>query len=114
MRFRRASQKTADYYKKGSVMKRLLSIGFLVAVWTCSVNVRADCVQPRPSVALPDGATASRDQILEAMKALKTYDSAVTAYADCLSSEATFQIAAVGGADVAPNRVTEIRAIEAR
>ena len=45
----------------------------------------ANCVEPAAYVDdIPNGASASRDVMLSTQRAIKAYDNAVKAYADCL------------------------------
>jgi hypothetical protein len=57
----------------------------------------ADCTPPSGSISIPDGATASRDQMVAAQRAVKEYDTAVKAYGDCLQHQLDAQVA--GGGD---------------
>ena len=49
--------------------------------------VYADCTYPAPPEKLPDGNTATRDEMIAGQKAVKDYNSAVTAYLDCIKLE---------------------------
>jgi hypothetical protein len=62
-------------------MKALAVAGLLV----CSISapVLADCIAPQPPLHLPDGATASREDMLSAMQAIRDYEAAVKAYSQC-------------------------------
>jgi hypothetical protein len=48
----------------------------------------ADCAPPNLQVQIPSGATASRDDMVAAQKAVKAYDNAVREYSGCLVREA--------------------------
>jgi hypothetical protein len=48
----------------------------------------ADCPAPNAQVQIPSGATASRDDMVAAQKAVKAYDNAVKEYSGCLVREA--------------------------
>lgn len=74
-------------------MKRVV---LLVAV-ACIVSARAFSACPKPQAAppLPDGATASREDMLVARNALRIYDAAVREYATCLEKN--------GGSEVVQN-----------
>jgi len=48
----------------------------------------ADCPLPAVQVQIPSGATASRDDMVAAQKAVKAYDNAVKEYSGCLQREA--------------------------
>jgi hypothetical protein len=58
---------------------------------------RADCTAPDDPAQIPDGSTATRDQMLAAQKATRAYDTAVQAYGDCLKQEQDAKVAAAGG-----------------
>jgi hypothetical protein len=47
----------------------------------------ADCVEPAPPGDPPSGATASRQEMLAAQTAIKAYDAAVGAFADCVRKD---------------------------
>ena len=44
----------------------------------------AECTAPATPKDPPSGATASRDEMRSAQEAIRTYDAAVNAYADCI------------------------------
>ena len=56
----------------------------------------AECVYPKPPANTPDGATATQDQMVEGMRAVKEYNGQVTAYLDCLEAEKNARIQAAG------------------
>lgn len=60
-------------------------------------TVHADCTPPDSAIQIPDGATASRDQMIAAQRAVKAYDVAVKAYGDCLQQQLDAKVAS--GAD---------------
>ena len=47
----------------------------------------AECVAPMPPGDPPSGATATREQMLAAQTAIKGYDAAVAAFADCVRKD---------------------------
>ncbi len=49
-----------------------------------SLPAFADCNPPPPLTDVPDGATASREQMIAAMAALKAYDAAVGQFLECM------------------------------
>ncbi len=60
-------------------------------VLVAAIGVRAayaDCSPPNLQVQIPSGATASRDDMVAAQKAVKAYDNAVKEYSGCLTREA--------------------------
>jgi hypothetical protein len=48
----------------------------------------ADCPEPTAPARIPDGKTASKEEMVTAMQILKQYDSDVTTYTKCLDFEA--------------------------
>jgi hypothetical protein len=48
----------------------------------------AACLPPDAQVQIPSGATATRDDMVAAQKAVKAYDNAVKEYSGCLQREA--------------------------
>ena len=49
--------------------------------------VYADCSYPTPPDKLPDGNTATLEEMVTAQKAVKEYDKAINAYVECLKLE---------------------------
>lgn len=73
----------------------------------------AECVYPKAPTNTPDGATATKEEMVEGMKAMKTYNEEVTAYLSCLEMEMNSRIEAVG-ADAPPDQVSQIKAIHTK
>jgi hypothetical protein len=61
---------------------KALALGGLIACWV-SLPVRADCVAPQPPAHLPSGATASREDMAQAIQAIRDYEAAVKEFSDC-------------------------------
>ena len=76
-------------------MKIMLTVALLAAF--AAGTAYADCAIPDATVQVPDGATATKEEMLTAHKAVVAYDAAVKAYSDCLAQDLTDKIAA--GAD---------------
>ncbi|HTX23907.1 MAG TPA: hypothetical protein VMD03_04560 [Steroidobacteraceae bacterium] len=66
-------------------MKTLASILVLAAL--ASAQAYADCSYPRAPDKVPDGNTASMQEMIAAMNQLKDYNAQVKAYTDCLKLE---------------------------
>lgn len=58
----------------------------------------AACSYPRPPAKLPDGNTATMEEMMEAQKAVKKYDADINAYVACLKLEHDKQLAEDGDA----------------
>jgi hypothetical protein len=67
-------------------MKLSVSILFLAAAFA-GAQAHADCTHPTPPGKLPDGATASKQEMINGMMAVKAFDQAIKAYTDCLKLE---------------------------
>ena len=89
----------------GTVLAGLLALGATAA--------NADCTYPRAPTGLPDGATATQDEMVGGMKTIKEYNNAVTAYLNCLESEMAARIEAAGP-DAPPEQVEQIKAIHTK
>jgi hypothetical protein len=63
-------------------MKALAIVGLLAGLM--SSTAFAECFAPAPAADPPNGATASRDEMLAAQKAIKAYHEAVVVFADCV------------------------------
>jgi len=65
-----------------------------------AVTVQAACVYPQAPQNIPNGATATKEQMLEAQANVKEYSSAVQeTYLPCLDTELAAQIAALDPVD---------------
>lgn len=58
----------------------------------------AACSYPRPPAKLPDGNTATMEEMMEAQKAVKKYDADINAYVACLKLEHDKQLSEDGDA----------------
>lgn len=74
-------------------MKTLLSLA-LVAASLATGPAFAACSYPKAPESIPDGSTATLDQMLAAQRAVKAFDAAITAYQGCLESENNAALAA--------------------
>jgi hypothetical protein len=81
----------------------LLSAGF----------ANAECLYPKAPTSMPDGATATEQQMIDGMKAVKEYNSQVTAYLSCLDMEMQARIDAAG-AEAPADQIAQIKAIQAK
>lgn len=72
-----------------------------------AVAAQAECVYPEQGVEMPDGATASKDEMIDTQKAVKDYIAAMEDYLDCLKKEHAAAVAEAGedvDAEVAARR----------
>jgi hypothetical protein len=77
-----------------TLMKVLLPLTLLAAL--AAAPVYADCTPPNNDVKIPDGATATKDEMLAAQHAIKDDNAAVAAFGDCLQAEKDAKIAQGG------------------
>jgi hypothetical protein len=78
-------------------MRVILAVSILGVLATSPVF--ADCTAPDNNVVIPNGSTATRDEMLAAQKALKAYNDAVKDFGTCLQQEVDAKIAAGGNKD---------------
>lgn len=85
------------------VVAGLLSAGF----------ANAECVYPKAPASIPDGKTATEDEMMTGMRAVKEYNVQVTAYLNCLDMQMQTDISAAG-TEAPPETVAQIKAINAK
>jgi hypothetical protein len=73
---------------------KLLPLALIAA--TLSGTALAECNEPAVAVVIPDGATATKEAMLGAKKAIADLNAAVSAYQGCLDGERDARIAAGG------------------
>jgi hypothetical protein len=71
---------------------------------------QAECNYPKSPSNLPDGNTATQEQMVEGMKTVKEYNGAVTAYLACLEQEMNARVEAAGP-DAPAEQLEQIKAI---
>lgn len=94
-------------------MKIQLMAGLLLAGLLSAGFANAECVYPRAPSSMPDGATATEQDMIEGMKAVKDYNSQVTGYLNCLDMEMQARIDAAG-ADAPADQIAQIKAIQTK
>jgi hypothetical protein len=85
-----------------------LALGLLMAA-----AANAECTYPKEPSNTPDGATATQDQMVEGMKAVKEYNNSVTAYLSCLEQEMNARVEAAGP-DAPAEQIEQIKAIHTK
>jgi hypothetical protein len=63
------------------------AVPLTLALALAAGSVRADCVLPPPPNKVPDGTSASEQEMMGAMQTLKQYDGDVNVYLKCLEFE---------------------------
>lgn len=75
---------------------------------SCAVPVLADCAYPKKPSDPPNGAKATQDEMVAAMKVTKQYDADVKTYLTCLDSETDSMVSALGS-DAKPEAVQQVK-----
>lgn len=88
-------------------MKAIVTLSMLALVG--AVPAFAACEAPTQSIKIPDGSTATRDDMLATQRAIREYDTAVKTYSDCLKDEQQATIAAAGD-KISPDEKSKIEA----
>jgi hypothetical protein len=88
----------------GRILTGLLLAGLLATA------AHAECVYPKAPASTPDGATATQDEMVAGMKAIKAYNEQVTAYLSCLEMEMNARLEAAGP-DAPQEQTDQIKAI---
>jgi len=95
-------------------MNKITAAGTVLAgLLGLAAAAHADCSYPKAPSGLPDGATATEEQMVEGMKTIKEYNNQVTAYLNCLDTEMTARIDAAGP-DAPADQVEQIKAIHTK
>ena len=68
-------------------MKRLILSALVMVTGLAAFAAQATCIYPREPDNIPDGATATYEQMVAAQKAVKQFDADITAYTACLDME---------------------------
>ena len=91
-------------------MKVLLPLAAL-ALFT--VPVHAACTYPTAPTTLPDGATATKEEMIAAQKLVKKFDEEINAYTACIKLEEDAQLAK-GGTKLTPEQKSAIEQQQAQ
>ena len=91
-------------------MKMRFVSGLLLAGLLFAGAAGAECVYPKAPAQVPDGATATKDQMVEGMKGVKEYNAAVSEYLTCLENEMNARVEAAGP-DAPADQFEQIKAI---
>lgn len=90
---------------------RILSGLALALLMAAAAN--AECTYPKEPSNMPDGATATQDQMVDGMKAVKEYNNQVTEYLSCLEQEMNARVEAAGP-DAPADQIEQIKAIHTK
>lgn len=95
------------------IQKIRLVSGLLLAGLLGAGFANAECVYPKAPSSIPDGSTASEQEMIDGMKAVKEYNNEVTGYLNCLDMEMQARIDAAG-AEAPADQIAQIKAIQAK
>lgn len=95
------------------IQKLRLMSGLLLAGLLGAGFANAECVYPKAPSSIPDGTTASEQEMIDGMKAVKAYNEEVTGYLNCLDMEMQARIDAAG-AEAPADQIAQIKAIQAK
>jgi hypothetical protein len=68
-------------------MHKMIWIPVLAAVMLYSASAAAGCLLPSPPSRIPDGSSATEQEMVAAMRTLKQYNDDVNEYTNCLEFE---------------------------
>ncbi|MBL8269588.1 hypothetical protein [Steroidobacter sp.] len=94
-------------------MNKTIITGALLAGLLTAVAANAECSYPKAPAGLPDGTTATQEEMVTGMKAIKEYNAQVTSYLSCLEGEMNTRIEAAGP-DAPADQVEQIKAIHTK
>jgi hypothetical protein len=90
-------------------MKALLAIAFA----TATAAAYADCPYPQAPTKIPDGATATLEEMVAGQKAVGAYQKAINDYTACIDKELDDAIAK-GGDKLKPEQKQDMQRVEAQ
>jgi hypothetical protein len=76
-------------------------------------TAHAECLYPKAPSSTPDGRTATEQEMVSGMKAIKVYNEEVTAYLSCLEMELNSRIQAAG-TEAPADQIEQIKAIHTK
>lgn len=94
-------------------MKIRFASALVVAGLLTAGFANAECVYPKAPASIPDGKTATEEEMLSGMRAVKDYNAQVTAYLNCLDMQMQTDISAAG-TEAPPETLAQIKAINAK
>jgi len=92
-------------------MKALLAMALGAALW--GGVAYADCSYPAAPAKLPDGASATLEEMIAGQKTVKEYDKAIKDYVDCIDKEVEQKIAQAGD-KLKPEQKADMQKVEAQ
>jgi hypothetical protein len=93
-------------------MKALLAMACITAL-AATAPVHADCTYPPAPSKIPDGASATLEDMLAGQKAVKDYQKSMDDYVSCIDKELEAKIAQ-GGDQLKPQQKADMQKMEAQ
>ena len=93
------------------VMKALFAMALAAALTAAPVH--ADCPYPAAPEKLPDGSSATLEEMVAGQKAVRAYDKAINDYVACIDRELDEAIKK-GGDQLKPQQKTDMQHVEAQ
>jgi hypothetical protein len=94
-------------------MKLRMLSGLMLAGLLAAGYANAECVYPKAPTSMPDGKTATEEEMIAGMKGIKEYNAAVTAYLNCLDTEMQARITEAGP-DAPSDQIVQIKSIHSK
>ena len=94
-------------------MKIRIASALVLAGMLTSGIAAAECVYPKAPGGIPDGNTATEEEMIAGMSAVKDYNAEVTAYLSCLEMQVQTDISAAG-MEATKETIDQIKAISAK
>jgi len=91
-------------------MKTAFYAPCLFSLLLLATSAVADCAYPKPPDVMPDGASATKEDMVTAAAAYKQYNTDVDAYVTCLDSETETKVKEASGVSA----VMQIKALQAK
>ena len=92
-------------------MKALFAMALTAAL--AAAPVRADCPYPAAPDKLPNGSSATLEEMVAGQKAVRAYDKAINDYVSCIDHELEAAIAK-GGDQLKPQQKADMQHVEAQ
>lgn len=91
-------------------MKNGIKLALIGLALASAASIADDCTAPTPPI-LPDGATATTEQMLEGQKSIKEYQAANTQYRTCLEPKISAAEVAAAGDSPGPELVAALKTL---
>jgi hypothetical protein len=91
-------------------MKHYIKLALIGLALASAASVADDCTAPTPPT-LPDGSTATKEQMLDGQKSIKEYQAANTVYRTCLEPKISAAEVAAAGDSPGPELVAALKTL---